>query len=182
MDAVHLARAQTEIESAHQSLTDLGATKHFGEIERHWAGFLLHFERIFRRLEAAAGGKGNAWYGRVEQFRKKDPLLSYLLHARNVDEHGLKTVTKRQPGLIREVGAEPMDPSRPEIGMRVTIEVHRGVPIYYLQLEGTILSCRTVWVGYRQFLVGHKEKNRDNAESCNETFTSPRPDAPRRKA
>jgi hypothetical protein len=100
MDADYLARAQTEIESAHQSLTDLGATNHFGEIERHWAVFLVHFERIFHRLEAAAGGKGDDWYGQLEQFRKKDPLLSYLLHARNVDEHGLKTVTKREPGLF----------------------------------------------------------------------------------
>ena len=123
MDAAHLARAQTEIEMAHQSLIDLGATKHFGEIERHWAAFLVHFERIFHRLEAAAGGKGDAWYGRVEEFRKTDPLLSYLLHARNVDEHGLRTVTKREPGLIREVDAEPMDPSRPEKGMRVTFEL-----------------------------------------------------------
>jgi hypothetical protein len=123
MDASHLARAQTEVERAHQSLIELGATKHLGEIERYWAAFLLHFERIFHRLEAAAGGKGDAWYGRVEQFRKKDPLLSYLLHARNVDEHGLKMVTRRGPGFIREVGAEPMDPSRPETGMRVTLEV-----------------------------------------------------------
>lgn len=77
MDAAHLARAQTEIECAHQALIDLGATKHFGEIERHWAAFLVHYERIFHRLEAAAGGKGNAWYGKVEQFRKGDPLLSF---------------------------------------------------------------------------------------------------------
>lgn len=123
MDTSHLARAQTEIERAHQSLIELGAATHLAEIERHWAAFLLHFERIFHRLEAAAGGKGDAWYGRVEQFRKKDPLLSYLLHARNVDEHGLKIVTKREPGFIREIGAEPMDALRPEAGMRVILEV-----------------------------------------------------------
>jgi hypothetical protein len=62
MDVNHLARTQSEIESAHQSLIDLGVTNHFGEIERHWAAFLIHFERIFHRLEAAAGGKGDAWY------------------------------------------------------------------------------------------------------------------------
>jgi len=67
MDGNHLARTQSEIESAHQSLIDLGVTNHFGEIERHWAAFLIHFERIFHRLEAAARGKGDAWYGRVEQ-------------------------------------------------------------------------------------------------------------------
>jgi hypothetical protein len=123
MDAAHLARAQTEIERAHQSLIDLGNTKHFGEIESHWAAFLVHFERIFHRLEAAAGGKGDAWYGKVEQCRKSDPLLSYLLHARNVDEHGLKPVTTREPGIIRTVAAEPMDPKHPEAGMNVTLEL-----------------------------------------------------------
>jgi hypothetical protein len=123
MDAAQLERAQTEIERADQSLIDLGATKHLAEIERYWAAFLVHFERIFNRLEAAAGGRGDAWYGRIEQFRKKDALLSYLRHARNIDEHGLRMVTKREPGLIREIGAEPMDPARPEAGIRVVVEI-----------------------------------------------------------
>jgi hypothetical protein len=123
MDANLLARAQTEIEISDQALVGLGATKHFGEIERCWTDFLVHFDRIFKRLEAAAGGKGDAWFGRIEQFRKKDALLSYLHHARNVDEHGLISVTKREPGLIREMGAEHVDPARPEAGMNVILEV-----------------------------------------------------------
>lgn len=123
MDAAHLNRADAEIAMAHQALIELGATKHPGEIERHWAAFLVHFERIFHRLAVAAGGKGDAWYGRVEQYRKNDPLLSYLLHARNVDEHGLLMVTQRKPGFIREADAMPMDPLRPEQGVMVTLEI-----------------------------------------------------------
>ena len=114
MDQDLIERAQTELDRAHQCLVDLGATKHVAEIEAHWASFLVHFERIFHRLEGAAGGKGDAWYGKVEEFRKKDPLLSYLLHARNVDEHGLVPVTSRHAGMMRFVGAEPMDAARPE--------------------------------------------------------------------
>ena len=73
MDAAQLARAQTEIECAHQALIDLGATKHFGEIERHWAAFIVHDEGIFHRLEAAAGGKGTLGTERSSSSGKAIP-------------------------------------------------------------------------------------------------------------
>jgi|HubBroStandDraft_6_1064221.scaffolds.fasta_scaffold938108_2 hypothetical protein len=41
------------------------------------------------------------------------PIERYLLHAGNADGLGLKTVTKRKPEIIQEIGAEPMNPSRP---------------------------------------------------------------------
>jgi hypothetical protein len=122
MDATHLARAQTELNRAHQSLDELGAKRHPEEIAYHWASFLVSFERIFTRLQAAAGGRGDAWFGKVEQYRKADPLLSYLLHARNADEHGLKAVVERRPGFIREVAAELVNPNDPRAGVRVTLE------------------------------------------------------------
>jgi hypothetical protein len=123
MDAVLVERAQLELNRAHQCLNELATTKHVGEIAFRWANFLVTFERIFTRLEAAAGGKGNAWFGKVEQYRRTDPLLSYLRHARNVDEHGIKAVAEPMPGRIGEVSAEPMDMERPEAGMRVFLEV-----------------------------------------------------------
>ncbi|MDB5616218.1 hypothetical protein [Tardiphaga sp.] len=111
MDRALLQRAQTVFDRADQCLVDLGATKHLDEIEMHWAYFLVNFERIFHRIAAAAGGPGDAWYGRVATFRKTDPLLKYLLHARNADEHGIADVTQQKPEQIREVGVTPISPN-----------------------------------------------------------------------
>lgn len=101
MDPIILERAQVELDRAHQSIIELGATKHVGEIARHWAAFLVNFGRAYTRLEAAAG-KGSAWWAKIAQERKTEPLLCYLQHARNVDEHGFELVAEPQPGFIRE--------------------------------------------------------------------------------
>jgi hypothetical protein len=122
MDATILDRAQLEFDRANQSIIDLGATNHVGEIERHWAAFLVNFARAYTRLEAAAG-KGSAWWAKIAHERKTEPLLRYLQHARNVDEHGFKLVIERQPGFIREVGSTPVDPVRPGAGMISTLEI-----------------------------------------------------------
>jgi hypothetical protein len=37
-------------------------------------------------------------YGRAKHERRNDPLLSYIHHARNADEHGIKDITRVAKG------------------------------------------------------------------------------------
>ncbi|MDX3965173.1 MAG: hypothetical protein QHD01_01080 [Bradyrhizobium sp.] len=123
MDQALLNRAEIELEHADQSLRQLSDTKQVDEVAYHWANFLGAFDRIFNRIGAAAGGNGNAWFGRVEQFRKADPLLSYLMHARNAQEHGLLAVAEERSGFINLIGAEQMEIADPKAGIRVTFDI-----------------------------------------------------------
>lgn len=47
------------------------------------------------------GAKGNSksvpWFGRKKGERKRDPLLSYLHHARNSSEHGIERTVGQTP-------------------------------------------------------------------------------------
>ena len=62
---------------------------------------------------AKVSGKASAWYGRVKKLRKDDPLLSYMHHARNSEEHGIEDTTKRmKAGEATITIREPFDPSK----------------------------------------------------------------------
>jgi hypothetical protein len=100
MDKHALEMAQVEFDRAFQAMTDLGAADHFAEIERHWSAFLVAAGRVYTKLEQ--GSKSNLkcseWWGRKIHERRCEPLLAYVWHARNADEHGIK----KSPERIRE--------------------------------------------------------------------------------
>ncbi len=78
--------------------------------EDHWKEFLRRLERSWSKAEAQFGSneRWSGWQGRFSRARKKDPLLSYLRHARNADEHTIAPITERKESqlLIRAAGPE----------------------------------------------------------------------------
>ena len=101
--------AWTEFNRAFQSITELGTSNHYAEVERHWATFLVSAGRVFTKLEqgAKSSGKSGAWWGRKVNERRTEPILRYIWHARNADEHGIQPVTELHPGSIKEVTPTP---------------------------------------------------------------------------
>lgn len=109
MDKKAVELARVDFDRAFQSITDLGHSEHFAEIERHWSAFLVSAARIYTRLEQGAKTppKSYAWWSRKLHDRRNEPLLCYIWHARNADEHGLQKVTNKHPGefkLVRPAG------------------------------------------------------------------------------
>ncbi len=51
-------------------------------------GFYSILERAARTTPAEIG-----WYGRIKHVRKNDPLLRYIHHARNAEEHGCQPIS-----------------------------------------------------------------------------------------
>jgi len=96
--AVEVAR--THDDHAAKSLADMKAANDFPTVERHWTAFLSAAARVFNKLEQGAktSGQSNAWFGRKHRERKTGPLLRYVWHARNADEHTLEQITELNPG------------------------------------------------------------------------------------
>jgi hypothetical protein len=105
MDRKAVDAARIEFDRAFQSITDLGSATHLAEIERHWSAFLVAAGRVYTKLEqgAKAHPRSYAWWSQKVNERRQDPLLSYLWHARNADEHTLGAVTHKDPGYARPV-------------------------------------------------------------------------------
>ncbi|MBI4684714.1 MAG: hypothetical protein HY755_05905 [Nitrospirae bacterium] len=68
----------------------------FIEYEKAWTEFLHRIERVWIKTQAAVHNMPN-WQkieAEVVRLRRKDPLLSYLQQARNVDEHSISDLVK----------------------------------------------------------------------------------------
>jgi hypothetical protein len=102
---IEFNRARDNIEA----LATLKPAADFEEIQTRWVAFLSSADRIFNKLKegSQASPKSKHWYGTKVHQRRTDPLLCYLQHARNADEHTLEVVTQNQPGTIVEVEPTP---------------------------------------------------------------------------
>jgi hypothetical protein len=92
MIASAVLKANQETERAAVSLETMKSATDRQDFARAWSDFLSASHRTFSKLEQAAktSGTSKAWFGRKVHDRRNDPLLSYIHHARNVDEHGLE--------------------------------------------------------------------------------------------
>lgn len=72
------------------------------EFRRDWSAFLTAANSIFTVLEQGTkdSAAGRRWMGNRKHQRNTDPLLRYLHHARNADEHGIAPITALQLGRI----------------------------------------------------------------------------------
>lgn len=71
----------------------------FQEFESEWKNCLNAVEKIWVKAERACQHVRNEfqpWQGRFARERKKDPLLRYLKHARNVDQHSIQECMTRK--------------------------------------------------------------------------------------
>jgi hypothetical protein len=98
MDPIALRHAQVRLQKAEAALLALQSARSFDHVETAWSDFLLAASAIYSKLDqgAKSSARSTAWFGRVKRLRKTDPLLRYLHHARNSDEHGIEDTTHRK--------------------------------------------------------------------------------------
>lgn len=109
-----LSEARAAIEEIVADLPDVPI------FQDRWHTFLVKSCSIYSILEQASKGNGRseAWFGRKKHERKKDPLLSYIHHARNTEQYSVvgssergyldiisknrysKTITSKIPGRL----------------------------------------------------------------------------------
>jgi len=95
-----IAQAEDRFAKAERAVERLRIAKSFSEAEGAWSDFLAAASTIYSKLEQGSktNGRSTAWFGRAKKVRKDDPLLRYLHHARNSDEHSIADITERKPG------------------------------------------------------------------------------------
>src|SRR2546430_16507568 len=104
---IEFNRARDNVEA----LSALTPATDFEKMQTRWAAFLSAADRIFNKLKegSKASPQSTQWYGTKIHQRRNDPLLCYIWHARNADEHTLAIVTQNQPGRIIEVEPTPTE-------------------------------------------------------------------------
>ncbi|MFM0507636.1 hypothetical protein [Paraburkholderia sp. RL17-373-BIF-A] len=88
------------LKRARDAVDSMKAKKHPAERAECWQDFLVHLERVWNKAHAhfSKSPKWSGWRSPYEHLRKTDPLLSYLRHARNADEHTANPISTKTPG------------------------------------------------------------------------------------
>jgi hypothetical protein len=122
MRSAAVQKAKDRLTSAKARLKDLESSKDYESARRHWYDFLICSNAVFSILEQGSKGanKSEYWYGKKKYERKNDPLLRYIHHARNAEEHNVASVTEldRQKILMVQDG-KPVAEIRDVIGNKV---------------------------------------------------------------
>ncbi len=91
-----IEKAEDRLVTAKARCKDLESSKDYPATRRHWYDFLLSSNAVFSILEQGTKGipKGKVWVDQQKRLRREDPLLRYLQHARNAEEHDVSSVTE----------------------------------------------------------------------------------------
>jgi hypothetical protein len=110
MDSQAVEQAQSRLRRAKKALEALKTATNYEEAEEAWSDLLLASATIYSKLEQGSKSKGTSagWFGRKKKERKDDPLLRYLHHARNSDEHGIERVAARGGNQRDVIGGKPL--------------------------------------------------------------------------
>lgn len=103
MDQKAIEHASRHMFAAAASLSTMKDSNDFQNIEANWTQFLGLAGKVFSKLEQGAkcSTSSKAWFGRVIGLRRSDPLLRYVWHARNAEEHTLQDVVSLNPGYAQ---------------------------------------------------------------------------------
>ncbi|MGE0338805.1 MAG: hypothetical protein AB7O79_02900 [Xanthobacteraceae bacterium] len=102
MDKSAVAAARISLKKMSENVEQLKKIESFQDFESIWQDFLVAANRIYTKLEQGSkvSGKSGAWFAKKKNERKSDELLSYLHHARNVDEHTISPVHEIKKGGV----------------------------------------------------------------------------------
>ena len=107
--SLNLSKPWKEIRAAKRELEAMRSARSLADIEDSWRGALSALERCWNAVLHAGSGAGSGfqpWIGQYVAFRKTDPLVSYLHHARNSEEHSIRESIEHTPVSI-SVGVPP---------------------------------------------------------------------------
>jgi hypothetical protein len=123
-DSPAIRHSLARLEKTREALERLESAKTLDETESAWSDLLLSGNGIYSKLEqgSKAIGRAAGWFGRAKKARKDDPLLSYMHHARNSEEHAIEDITARmKAGQASITIREPFDPKKLE-----GVQIHIG--------------------------------------------------------
>jgi hypothetical protein len=104
-------KPRREWERAKEAVERMRKAKSFEEFEESWREFLRRIDRVWNKAGAhfKRSPKWTGWAKKFIAMRTKDELLSYLMQARNADEHTVGEIAAKEPG---EIAINAADTSR----------------------------------------------------------------------
>lgn len=102
MDSKAVYKAQSRLRLSEKALKELSLCKSHQEFEDIWYNFLVASKNVYTVLEqgSKSSAQSRQWFGGKSDERRNDPLLAYLFHARDDDEHGLNAITEFKHGSL----------------------------------------------------------------------------------
>lgn len=93
-------KALIELENALKAIEAMEASKDLHSYERAWIDFVTYIDRTYNKIRAATppDGKAHKILAKINQDRKNDDLLKYIMQARNSSEHSIDSITEKQAG------------------------------------------------------------------------------------
>ncbi len=88
-----LYHAKRELLASEKAIERMSQAKSFEDLEDEWKIYLNSIEKCWVKVERACQhvrNKFQPWQGTFARQRKKDPLLRYIKHARNSDQHTIQ--------------------------------------------------------------------------------------------
>ena len=93
-------KAKDRLALTEDALKELKCSTDYSSFKKSWTNFLLHSHGVFTQLEQACkiSPQATQWYASKRNLRKHDPLMQYLHHARNSNEHSIEETTDYDAG------------------------------------------------------------------------------------
>jgi hypothetical protein len=156
MKSQAINQAREKLRKAQHAVGALRGAATYVQASDAWADFLVPANTVFQKLKRGAVGYGRSegWFNRVLQERRGDPLLSYVQHARNVDEHGIEPISKVLPGgfrggvIVAEADGLRIRPSEPGGPASITLFPPRLVLVAVVD-RGVRYDVPTAHLGVR---------------------------------
>lgn len=98
----HSSQPFAELDRARRAALAIRQANTLDELDEGWKALLHHLERVWNKALNHYGKspKWSSWLAPYATTRKKDPLLTYLRHARGADEHSVNEITERKAGSV----------------------------------------------------------------------------------
>jgi len=103
-----LEQAQARFMRINRAAGMIASSAPVKEREAAWLDIIAAFGTLYSKLEQASKATPEAtrWFREKKETRKQDPLLQYMHHARNADEHTLVRVATGAQFAVKAVVAE----------------------------------------------------------------------------
>jgi len=100
MKRAGLEKARARLADAFAAFESLKTAQDWRDFESGWTRLLSALNAAYQILGDSARGnpKSVGWFSKVLGQRRADDLLSYMMHARNANDHGIEEVIKLQFG------------------------------------------------------------------------------------
>jgi hypothetical protein len=135
----------------------MAAATTLSDLRRHWQLFHYHIRRCWeaasRKAKASKIHKWEAWCGEHNKRIKKDPLLRYLWHARNVETHVVsQTIEAPQTLAFVERNGRRFTPKS------ITMALEGSTLVVDVQTEELYFDWHTEVVPGDPFLLRFKDR------------------------